>query len=118
MRVDLGPIHLTTTHLAAAAVVAVTSLVMIAVLLRSDSVDGDGSEPYEPGFDWAKPERLVLPDTAEQFRALRFVPYRPRREIWTAGDIAEYWLDPRTIGLEVLDTRVEEHIRRLLEEVP
>ena len=47
-----------------------------------------------------------------------WVPYRPRRDVWSDSDIDEHWIDPAEIGVDVLGTQVEETIRDLLEDVP
>ena len=91
---------------------------VVAVMLPRESADTVDEPPVPLRYEWATADRLVLPDDYGEPVAPEWVAYRPRRESWTDEQIAEYWLDPHEIGLEVLDARVEEHVRMLLREVP
>lgn len=106
-------------HLAGIAfILAVAIVVVVAVMSRAGSADTEGRAAPVTAPAWATADRLVLPDQFDSVGELRFVPYRARRETWNDEEIAEYWLDPKDIGLEVLDARVEEYIRHLLDAVP
>ena len=121
MRVRLGSLELGPREVALAAgavLLLVLAGLLIAVISRPESADTEDERPAASGYEWANGDRLVLPDDYGAPAELDWLPYRPRREAWTDDQVAQYWLDPQAIGLEVLDERVEEHVRRLLEEVP
>ncbi|MFW6293956.1 MAG: hypothetical protein ACOC7V_16775 [Spirochaetota bacterium] len=120
MRLELGRWELTGLHLALAVLVLslVAVLIVVAVMLPGRSADTVDVPAPALRYEWATVDRLVLPDDFESLGELEWVPYRPRREVWTDEQIAEHWLDPAAIGLDVLDEQVEAHVRNLLEEVP
>ncbi len=119
MKLHLGAHEITPLSVVAATLVvsAIAVLVVVAVMLPSGNADTiDSGVRGVP--DWVTPERLIVPDEGAELRQLQWVPHRPRREIWSDDDAAEYWLDPAQIGLDVLEEQVEAYIRRLFEEVP
>ena len=120
MRVNVGPFELGPLHLASIAVVLVLVSVLLGVLVNSarQPADTQSEAPPPLRYEWATADRLVLPEDFAGSDELEWVPRRPRREVWTDDQIADYWLDPDEIGREVLDDQVEEHIRALLQEVP
>jgi hypothetical protein len=119
MRLRIGSFELTPIHVVVAtgAISLVAVLVVVAVMLPRRSADTVEETPPPARYEWATVERLVLPDDFAVVERFERVPYRPRRERWTDRQLDEYWLDPQEIGLEVLDERVEEQMRRLFEEV-
>ena len=62
------------------------------------------------------PEDFFLPEEPDALP--EFIPARPRRDAWTAGDAAEYWTDPLA-GKETLwRNRFGAAVDELLEAVP
>jgi hypothetical protein len=122
MRVRLGEriIDVELVHVVGLAVLLslIAVIVVLAVMSPRRSADTVTETPPPAGYEWVTAERLVVPRDFAQPDELDWVPYRPRREAWTDEQIAEYWLDPEAIGLDVLDEEVEEHIRSLFREVP
>ena len=120
MRLRIGPIEITPIHVVAAtlAISLLAVLIVVAVMLPGRSADTLDEPPPPEAEGWATFDRLVLPDDFADAGELEWTPYRPRREAWTDEQLDEYWLDPEAIGLDVLDRRVEEQMRRLFEEVP
>ena len=100
------------------AFLAVAAVVVAAVMSCTASADTQSRVAPVAAPAWATHDRLVLPEHFDSIGELRFVPHRARRETWSDEDISEHWLDPRDIGLEVLDARVEEYIRNLLGAIP
>lgn len=103
----------------ALAVVAVG--ITLAVMLPGRPVDTRDSvtaADEEREQSWVRLEHLLLPDELEESTQTRPVAYRELRDRWAAGDAQEHWIDPRQIGLDVLDQEVTAAIRKVLEEVP
>lgn len=100
----------------------VLAMLVLAVVLASVQSTPDSTENEEvreqPGFEWADADRLAIPDEASEPGTIDWVLSRPRREVWGAEEISEYWLDPAEIGRQLLDEQVEREIRELLREVP
>ena len=85
----------------------------------SDNVAGTNEVSVPAGrFDWIGVDDFVIEDELARGTEPRWIPFRPRRERWTETDVEEHWIDPREIGIEVLETRVNESIRQRLEDVP
>ncbi|MFP4114212.1 MAG: hypothetical protein ACOC2Y_08170 [Spirochaetota bacterium] len=120
MRLRLGSYEVEPLHLVGAVVVLslIAVVIVVAVMSPRRSADTQDETPPPMRSEWVTVDRLVIPRDFARADELDWVPYRPRREVWTDEQIAEYWLDPREIGLDVLDAEVEEHIRELLREVP
>ena len=120
MRLDLGGFQFSGLQyvLGVLGLSAVAVLIVLAVMVPRRSADTVDVSPPPLRYEWATTDRLVLPDGFARAGELEWVAFRPRREAWSEDQLAEYWLDPATIGIEVLDERVEEYIRSLLREVP
>ena len=97
---------------------ALAVAVVLAVMLPGRRADPPTGGPADRRAEWATAERLVLPRVSWSADEDRWEPSTPRRERWSHEEIGRYWVDPAQIGFELLDRRVEERIRRLLEEVP
>jgi hypothetical protein len=104
----------------ALAVVAV--LITVAVILGRRPVDSSSEAvdtPVAAGrFDWIDADDLVIENELERGTEIRWIPFRPRREQWTESDGEEHWIDPRQIGIEVLEAQINDTIRLMLEDVP
>jgi len=120
MRLSLGRFELSGLHvvLATAALSLVGVLIAVAVIVPRGTADTVAVDPPPLRSEWVTADRLVLPEDYASGGELEWVPHRPRREVWTDEQIAEYWLDPSEIGLDVLDEQVENEMRDLLREVP
>ncbi len=120
MRLRIGRFEITPIHVVVAtiAISLLAVVVILAVMLPGRTADTLDEPPPPDREGWATIDRLVLPDDFADAGELEWTPYRPRREAWTDEQLDEYWLDPEAIGLDVLDRRVEEQMRRLFEEVP
>jgi hypothetical protein len=94
--------------------------VLIALALGRPDASADTLDAALPplAYEWVTVDLLVLPDDYASAGEFEWVPHRPRRDGWTDDQIAEYWLDPAAIGLDVLNDRVENEMRNLLMEVP
>ena len=97
---------------------AITVAVIVggrSVDIRSETVEN----PARPGrFDWIDATDLVVEDELARGTEIRWVPFLPRRERWTESEAQEHWIDPRQIGIDVLEAQVSEDIRLMLEVVP
>ena len=102
------------------AIVAVA--ITVAVMLPRRLVDTDNRVPeamdLPARYDWIDVSDLVVEDELVRGTELRWIPFRARRERWSEADAAEHWIDPRDIGVEVLEAEVDESIRRMLEDAP
>ena len=114
------PIHFVVAVVGALAVVAV--LITAAVMVAGRSVDSSSETveiPVAAGrFEWIDADDLVVEDELARGTEIRWIPFRPRRERWTKLDAEEHWIDPRQIGIDVLEAQVNENIRLMLEEIP
>ncbi len=114
------PLHIVLAVVGAVAVVAV--LITATVMVAGRSVDSSSETveiPVVAGrFEWIDAEDLVVEDELVRGTEIRWIPFRPRRERWTESDVEEHWIDPRRIGIDVLEAQVNENIRLILENVP
>lgn len=114
------PIHIILAVVGAVAVVAV--LVTATVMVAGRSVDSSSETveiPVVAGrFEWIDADDLVVEDELARGTEIRWIPFRPRRERWTESDVEEHWIDPRRIGIDVLEAQINENIRLILEDVP
>lgn len=117
MQFELGPLTIRPLHivLAALGISLLLVLVIIAMNPRAESTDTLDVPLGAELHPWATADRLVVPEDFSLLE-LQWVPYRGRRSEWTPEQVAEYWNDPRQIGLEVLERRLEAEIRSLLED--
>ena len=95
-------------------------LILVSVMLgRSpDSSSDEVTSSVITRFDWIEADDLVFEDELARGTEIRWIPFRPRRDQWSELDAEEHWIDPRQIGIEVLEGRIHELIRLALEEVP
>ncbi|MDR3122849.1 MAG: hypothetical protein LBU16_03610 [Treponema sp.] len=106
--------------LGGAALVVIAGLVVAALLqgraraVRVRAAAGELTESFKPLP--IAPEDFFLPEEPDALP--EFIPARPRREAWTAGDAAEYWTDPLA-GKEALwRDRFRAAVDELMEAVP
>ena len=118
MQIEIGRLTIRPVHiiLGAVALSALLVLVLLLVMLPSNSADTESTEQVdEEVFGWATADRLVAPEDFSQLE-FEWVPYRGRRTTWTEEQVFEYWNDPDTVGIEVLGQMLEAEVRTLLEE--
>jgi hypothetical protein len=96
-------------------------IITAAVIIGGRSVDSRSEIEEIPAvtgrFDWIDPTDLVVEDELARGTEIRWLPFRPRRERWTEADAQEHWIDPRQIGIDVLEAQVNDDIRLMLEDV-
>ncbi|MBU8914403.1 MAG: hypothetical protein KOO61_10300 [Spirochaetales bacterium] len=122
LRLGSHEIHIRVVLAVFGALAVVAVLIVVAVMVGGRSVD-NGSEtveiPVVPSrFDWIDADDLVVEDELARGTEIRWIPFRPRKERWTESDVEEHWIDPRQIGIDVLETQVNDDIRLMLEDVP
>ena len=94
--------------------------ITLAVMLPGRNADTSSrTEPAdEPAAAWVTTGHLVVENELERGTSPHWVPFREMKDSWTNEDAALHWLDPRQIGVDVLEEEVTTSIRRMLEEVP
>jgi len=104
---------------AGAAVVALIVTVIVMMARRpSDTEIMDVATPADGPLPVVSPADLIVENELARGTRPQWVPYRPRRDRWSEEDVDEHWIDPAQIGIDVLNTQVEQAIRDLLEDVP
>ena len=63
------------------------------------------------------PEDFLLPLPQYPEKKAQYVPFRPRLTRWTAETAGTYWIPPRQITLDILQTANDQNIQRLFEKV-
>jgi hypothetical protein len=63
------------------------------------------------------PEDFLLPLPQSPERTAHYVPFRPRLSRWSAEAVGKYWIPPRQIILDILQSANDQNIRRLFEKV-
>lgn len=104
------------------ALAVVAALITVAVILGRRPVDSRSETvgpPVTAGrFDWIDADDLVIEDELARGTEIRWIPFRPVREQWAESDGEEHWIDPRRIGIDVLEARINDEIRLMLEDIP
>ncbi len=100
---------------------AVAVGITLAVMLPGRYVDRESNAPLadeSAPASWVGVEDLLLENELERGTTPRWVPHREMKERWSEAEASAYWIDPRAIGVEVLEEEVTTSIRSMLEEVP
>ena len=122
LRLGSREIHIRIILALVGALAVVAVLITLAVMVGGRSVDNVSETVEMPvvaeRFDWIDADELVVEDELARGTTIRWMPFRPRRERWTESDVEEHWIDPREIGIDVLETQVNDNIRLMLEDVP
>jgi hypothetical protein len=63
------------------------------------------------------PEDFLLPLPQSLEKTPQYVPFRPRLARWSAEAVGKYWIPPRQIALELLQSANDQNMRRLFEKV-
>ena len=114
------PLTIVLGALAGLALLSVVTTVAVMAGRRSADTDGSVDEVSIPAdqFDWIGVDDLITEDELARGTEPRWIRFRPLREHWTESDVEEHWIDPREIGIDVLENRVNESIHQRLEDVP
>ena len=93
-------------------------IVVLLLIIRGASADSDSDGPESGLFPWASAERLYVPDELERGVEPSWYPSRDTRERWNPEEISGFWIDPATIGIDVLDEQIEGQVEALFATVP
>ncbi len=63
-------------------------------------------------------EDFVLPPLDRPEAPMEYVPFRPRITRWSQDLTSKYWVAPRDIATEIVESINDRNIRRLFEDVP
>jgi hypothetical protein len=62
-------------------------------------------------------EDFMLPEYQRPESAPKYAPFRPRLARWSAEAAARYWVPPRDIALELVQSMNDQSIQRLFQDV-
>jgi hypothetical protein len=68
--------------------------------------------------EWAAANLLEPADDFSAELELEWVPYRARETRWDERRVGEHWMEPATVGRELLDQQIKARIDGILKEVP
>ncbi len=63
-------------------------------------------------------EDFLLPSLESPVLQPRYAPFRPRQSRWSAEQAAKYWVSPREIATEMVESMNDRAIQRLFQDVP
>jgi hypothetical protein len=63
-------------------------------------------------------EDFILPAPQPPAAGLRYTPFRPRLTRWSAELAAKYWVSPRDIAAEIVQSMNDQNMQRLFQDVP
>jgi len=63
-------------------------------------------------------EDFLLPSLEPPVLQPRYAPFRPRQSRWSAEQAAKYWVSPRDIATEMVESMNDRTIQRLFQDVP
>ena len=63
-------------------------------------------------------EDFILPPLDRPEPRLEYVPFRPRLKRWSADLAAKYWVAPRDVATEIVQTINDQNMQRLFQDVP
>ncbi len=61
---------------------------------------------------------LKIPEEYQELLKDSWYPYRPRYERWSEEQASEFWIQPGEVGVKILESRNEEIVEELFENVP
>jgi hypothetical protein len=61
---------------------------------------------------------FLLPSMESPVLQPRYAPFRPRQSRWSAEQAAKYWVSPRDIAGEMVQSMNDRTIQRLFQDVP
>jgi hypothetical protein len=62
-------------------------------------------------------EDFMLPAPPPTETQARYVPFRPRIPRWSAELAARYWVSPRDIAVQIVESENDQYIQRLFQDV-
>jgi len=63
-------------------------------------------------------EDFILPPLDRPEAKLEYAPFRPRLTRWSADLAAKYWVEPRDIAAEIVESINDQNMQRLFQDVP
>jgi hypothetical protein len=63
-------------------------------------------------------EDFILPPLDRPESKLRYVPFRPRLTRWSPELVEKYWVAPRRIAGEIVESINDQYVQRLFQDVP
>ena len=63
-------------------------------------------------------EDFILPPLDRPAAKLKYAPFRPRLTRWSADLAAKYWVAPRDIAAEIVQSINDQNMQRLFQDVP
>jgi hypothetical protein len=63
-------------------------------------------------------EDFILPPFDRPEPKLEYVPFRPRLTRWSADLASKYWVAPRDIAVEIVESINDQNMERLFQDVP
>lgn len=63
-------------------------------------------------------EDFLLPSLESPVLEPRYAPFRPRQSRWSVEEVAKYWVSPRDIATEMVESMNDRAIQRLFQDVP
>ena len=63
-------------------------------------------------------EDFLLPSLESPVLEPRYAPFRPRQSQWSVEQAAKYWVAPRDIATEMVESTNDRTIQRLFQDVP
>ena len=63
-------------------------------------------------------EDFILPPLDRPEGKLEYVPFRPRLKRWSAELVSKYWVAPRDVATEIVQTINDQKMQRLFQDVP
>jgi hypothetical protein len=61
---------------------------------------------------------FLLPSTEPPVLQPSYAPFRPRSARWSAEQVAKYWVAPRRIATEMVQSMNDQAVQRLFQDVP
>jgi len=61
---------------------------------------------------------FLLPSFQPPVLEPRYAPFRPRESRWTAEQVSQYWVAPRKIASDLVQSENDRAIQRLFQDVP
>ncbi len=78
----------------------------------------EGMKPFSLPEGYPLQRDLILPAEDPSWLRRERQPYREKKTQWSTGDVMEFWIDPREIGIDILEQRNRETLERMFREVP
>ena len=84
-----------------------------------DEGAGQGKPPLLTAEELALgSEDFILPSLDLPADGMRYAPFRPRIMRWSADLAAKYWVSPRDIAAEIIQSVNDRNMQRLFQDIP